>query len=486
MQVIQADVLVVGAGPAGSAVASRLARFGHDVLLVEAKTFPRHRIDATLPSAAHPILELIGAAQAVAEEGFLRAGKPLVLWPEETLSRSHESADAVDFGLHIDRRRFDSILLDTARRAGVRILQPARAAVPAKCADTGYWRTVVTSEHKTSLVRSRILIDASGRQISGRRNATGPVTIALYAYWNDSNENSGSAVESFADGWVWRAPVRNNLAVVATIIDPSRVISSGREGLAATYRELLGISRVGRMVLDTCRIQSTVLACDATSRSAFTHSTLDMLRVGDASLSIDPLSSQGILRALASAVQAAVVVNTMLARPPMSDTAAAFYEERQNEQRLHHSRLAQSQYTRVVNHFDTPFWRRRIGDDQRDDLVQEREKRNVQFLSSLGDLKAELAHDIAFTDVPAVSGDFIVLKPGLRKPGERPIVYVNGIEVVELLSKTTFGRQANDLLSAWSLHVGATHALSIFSELARLGVLNIVPATQITKTAESR
>ncbi len=54
------DVLVVGAGPAGSAAAATLARAGRDVVLVDAQAFPRDKVcgDGLIPDAHHALRKL--------------------------------------------------------------------------------------------------------------------------------------------------------------------------------------------------------------------------------------------------------------------------------------------------------------------------------------------------------------------------------------------------------------------------------------------
>src|SRR6476469_1781676 len=123
---VQTDVLVVGAGPAGSAAATWAARLGHDVVLADAAVFPRDKTcgDGLTPRA-------IGELQRLGLEDWLRAhavskglrahgfGQTLHLpWPGGSLP---------DWGSAVARTELDDHLRTTAIKAGARGMDGARA-----------------------------------------------------------------------------------------------------------------------------------------------------------------------------------------------------------------------------------------------------------------------------------------------------------------------------------------------------------------------
>ena len=122
----QVDVLVVGGGPAGSSTAARLASLGHDVLLVEASLGPRSHVDASLPLSILPLLDVIQARDRVLDAGFQAARQPMIAWPE----LRDAGAESELGGLHVERARFDEILLEIAAEAGARIERPAHVKEP--------------------------------------------------------------------------------------------------------------------------------------------------------------------------------------------------------------------------------------------------------------------------------------------------------------------------------------------------------------------
>jgi hypothetical protein len=83
------------------------------------------------------------------------------------------------------------------------------------------------------------------------------------------------------------------------------------------------------------------------------------LLVGDAASTVDPISSQGIQKAITSALAASVVVQTILTRPNQTGPAIEFYQDREETTyRLHVDSLAKL-YSRETRWIDQPFWKRR-------------------------------------------------------------------------------------------------------------------------------
>ena len=112
------DVCVVGAGPAGSVIASRMAQLGHTVCLVERSHFPRRHLGESLSPGVLPLLDTIGAKSAVESAGFRRVRSVLTNWD----GALNERVDAREQGMLVGRGQFDAILVNQARSLGVRVL----------------------------------------------------------------------------------------------------------------------------------------------------------------------------------------------------------------------------------------------------------------------------------------------------------------------------------------------------------------------------
>src|SRR4029077_14415392 len=81
---MKADVIIIGAGPAGSVAGSILARKGINVLCLEAGTFPRFQIGESLLPRCNDILEEAGLLEAVNERRFMPKPAALFLRGDQT------------------------------------------------------------------------------------------------------------------------------------------------------------------------------------------------------------------------------------------------------------------------------------------------------------------------------------------------------------------------------------------------------------------
>ena len=127
---LNADVLIVGGGPAGSSAAIACAKRGLRVVLVERDAFAQDRPGETLHPGAEPLLAQLGIVEQLAPVvGARHAG----IWVEWGGPRRFEpfGADSKGIwnGIQVMRPAFDRLLLDMALAAGVDVRQPAAVTV---------------------------------------------------------------------------------------------------------------------------------------------------------------------------------------------------------------------------------------------------------------------------------------------------------------------------------------------------------------------
>jgi flavin-dependent dehydrogenase len=276
------DVLVVGAGPAGSTAARLLARGGASVLLVDPLRLRHCRLELVAPRALSTFEDLdLGHI-------FLdgRFSHPC-LGIRKNWGRSGIHIDEFlrypgGRGYVLDRARFDAELLKMARDEGVCF---TLGTVTAVRVEGGSVRADISFEGTTTGVRATLVVDATGRpaSIARRLGTTRTVHEHLLASLNDLPEdkacepNQWLNVRGLSQGW------RYNLL--------------GPHGVRQSWSVQRGKASFNR--------PSTRHNCyDASSACLDTCAGPHWLAIGDAAAAYDPISSQGLASALASALAA--------------------------------------------------------------------------------------------------------------------------------------------------------------------------------------
>src|ERR1700744_452404 len=116
-----AKVCIIGAGPAGSVFATRMAQLGHQVHLIERQRFPRAHLGESLSAGVMSLLHAANMHETIEAAGFPRVSGVWVKWAEEMQLRE----DAGETGLLVDRGAFDLRLAERAPHFGVQVHQPA-------------------------------------------------------------------------------------------------------------------------------------------------------------------------------------------------------------------------------------------------------------------------------------------------------------------------------------------------------------------------
>jgi menaquinone-9 beta-reductase len=206
----EADVIVVGAGPAGATTAFYLAQSGLDVLLLDKSRFPREKVcgDGLTPRA---VKTLVGMGISVTEQdGWVRnkglrvigAGKRLELpWPE--------LASYPGYGLVRTRHDLDETLARRAQQAGARLHEGVTVTAPVRSERTGRITGVVAKaadDGEDRTYRARVVVAADGNS-SRLSVAMGlpkrddrPLGVAVRTYYR-TDRHDDDYLESWLDLW---------------------------------------------------------------------------------------------------------------------------------------------------------------------------------------------------------------------------------------------------------------------------------------------
>lgn len=358
---LEADALIVGAGPAGCATAINLAPFRH-VLLVERRAEVTPRVGESLVPAARRLLSDMGLWESFVAEGHEPWYGNRAVWGGTEPLEVDFMRDPDGHGWHLDRARFEQWLRNTARARGAELIAPASIGKLAH--DGKRWQIQLRTADGGFAANANVIIDAGGRAatIARRQGARVQISDRLVCVWVSGRDKRASHrgltyIEAVEDGWWYTAPVPGQQRILAFYTDadlPSARVVSKRGELserAGRVKELSALLTDAGFMPEG---KSSITAAHSARLEPPAHE--NWLAVGDAAISFDPLSSQGLLNALFTGLAAAEAADRYL-----KGEARSLFEYRQvidgiaNAYRQH---LA-SYYATEQRWPQAPFWQRR-------------------------------------------------------------------------------------------------------------------------------
>ena len=327
------DLVVVGAGPAGSATAAWAARAGLDVLVVERERFPREKACAEYlsPEATHD-LEALGVLEE-AEAGAARlTGMRIVSDDGSAVVGRFPAARPGaprPCGLALPRSRLDALVLGAARKAGASVLEGV--AVERLLIEDG----VVTgaglrSGDRRWEERSRVVAGADGlhslvAKRLGLARRGGPRRLALVAHFAGV-AGMGDCGEMFVrrGRYVGLAPIGGGRVNAAAVVPAGEARAIARDPAAFLRAELLAVPELGPRFAGA-RMVREVLVAGPFARTTRRAVADGALLVGDAADFFDPFTGEGIFAALRGGRIAAASVAAALASGPATRAALQPY-----------------------------------------------------------------------------------------------------------------------------------------------------------------
>lgn len=235
MQPEQIDVLVIGAGPAGTVAASIVNQAGYKVKIVEKMKFPRFVIGESLLPRCMEVLEEAGLLENVLQQGFQR--KTGAKFVRDGVicdySFSDQFTNGWDHAYQVTRADFDKALADGVQEKGVPVEYETTVTAIYFNPDGSSTITVEDAAGNTKEIFARFIIDGSGygrvipRLFGLDKPSNLPPRKAVFVHIKDVNRQMDDEPDRITivvhkpDVWVWIIPFATGITSVGFVGDPS-------------------------------------------------------------------------------------------------------------------------------------------------------------------------------------------------------------------------------------------------------------------------
>jgi len=349
---------VIGGGPAGSSTAAYLQQKDYHVVLLEKQRHPRYAVGESLIPDFWKYCDLLGVSEKLEAEGFIKKAGGLINWKAQP--RAHNFSD---FGysrpaLHVERDRFDHILLEHSRELGVEVFEEvaatgARFEQGEEGLGLAHVKFRPTDGSSAGEIRCRFVVDATGqgsllgRQLGWRVMDDAHRFMSVWGYFTDSKYFSYDGVahphedlavvppttyitsldETGDSGWAWHISLRDNTSV--GLVLPTQILKEVRRP-AESWESFFQRRCSEIPVLSQLLAGATYTPGSLHMTRDYSYRLTDIagpncFLVGDAAGFVDPIFSVGCVISFYSAFAAAWAIDRCFRDPAGVARTQALY-----------------------------------------------------------------------------------------------------------------------------------------------------------------
>lgn len=357
------DVVILGGGPAGIATALGLQQFGLATAIIEKSSYESFRVGETLPPESRRILEFLHLWDNFQQDGHLPASGTCSCWGSPKLGYDDFIANPYGYGWHLNRQRFDASLARAAQSRGVKLFSPTQL-LQIEVTSEGYTLQALNCQKEYLTLQTRFVVDATGRRsvwatAQGVEKKRLDQLVGVYGLFRATADRmeTFTLIEACRQGWWYSVRLPDSQIAVAFMSD-SDIVHQQQLHQPEAWLSL---------VAQTTHTQACVIGLTLSHQKLHVYpaysARLDRvggqrwLAVGDAASVYDPLSGQGIYKALCSGLTAVRVINDLLQGQL---EALPEYEASVVKQFDHYLLTRRNFYNLEQRWPQATFWQRRI------------------------------------------------------------------------------------------------------------------------------
>jgi flavin-dependent dehydrogenase len=326
------EVVVIGAGPAGSVLASLLGLAGRSVLVLERGHHPRHHVGESLTPSSNFIWERIGFLEKMEREGFVH--KPGAAWtaPRAPVGRCAKlwlnefpiPGNPRPYTFQIEREVFDDMLARHARECGAEVREGVRVEEVLMRDGRAVGVRTLDEDGRSEEIAAGLVADASGRrcllatQLGLRSNDPTFSQFAVYSWFRNVKPpppgTDGMILLHFLDlerAWAWQIPLRGGKWSVGFVTDRRDFKKSGTTTEDWVERLMHRNATLEHYLSEAERVQPWRIEADYSYKVSQLAGP-GWLLVGDALRFVDPVFSTGVDVASYSAQYAFEAIEAVL------------------------------------------------------------------------------------------------------------------------------------------------------------------------------
>ncbi|HWX02160.1 NAD(P)/FAD-dependent oxidoreductase [Collimonas sp.] len=326
-RVEQCDVLVIGAGPAGSVAAALLLKQGRQVLVLEREQFPRFSIGESLLPQSMEYLEQAGMLQAVVEAGFQYKNGAAFVRGERYTDFDFRDKHSAGWGTtyQVQRASFDHVLAKEAERQGAEV----RYQHTVTAFDQAGSKPRVTVRHADGseyIVEASFVLDASGfgrvlpRLLQLETPSNFPVRGAIFTHIEDGVAAGGfdrnkiriTVHPEHCNVWYWLIPFAGGRCSIGVVAE-TKFLEQFKGSETERLQELVMQDPASRALLKNARWDTPARQIVGYSANVKSLWGKGYALLGNAGEFLDPVFSSGVTIAVKSASLAAAVLQRQFA-----------------------------------------------------------------------------------------------------------------------------------------------------------------------------